>query len=276
MAMRDCEKLLTSKLKLLTVASKSAGKLFAEVDDEALNRHLTLFENKLREINELKLQVQEEKLLNEEAEDVVAQWGELIDEQVHEHELTLKAINLRLAKLEAENQKVIREKQIEQAIEEERRVLEMKLKIKADMEKREQKTTDVRVNLPKLSLTKFDGTPIDWFRFWEQFSCEIDRADIPSTTKFSYLKEFVNANVRRQIDGLPFNSEGYQRAKTILGNRYGQPSEIVNAHIQAIMELPTVHGSNPVRIQEFYETLNTHVQALQTMGKLKKVDEEYD
>jgi len=90
--LRDCEKLLTSKLKLLTVTSKSAGKLFAEVDDEALNRHFTLFENKLREINELKLQVQEEKLLNEEAEDVVAQWGELIDEQVHEHELTFKAI----------------------------------------------------------------------------------------------------------------------------------------------------------------------------------------
>lgn len=28
--------------------------------------------------------------------------------------------------------------------------------------------------LPKLKITKFNGTHIDWFRFWNQFKAEID------------------------------------------------------------------------------------------------------
>ena len=49
-------------------------------------------------------------------------------------------------------------------------------------------------------------------------------------TKFSYLKELVNPKVRTSIDGLPFMTEGYQRAKNIK-SKYGQTSEIVNAYV---------------------------------------------
>ena len=30
----------------------------------------------------------------------------------------------------------------------------------------------VSVKLPKLKITKFEGTTIDWFRFWNQFKTE--------------------------------------------------------------------------------------------------------
>ena len=52
-----------------------------------------------------------------------------------------------------------------------------------------------------------------------------------------------------------------------LGN--GKVREAVNAHVQGIMALLTVQGSNPIRIREFWEKLLTHVQSLETMGKLK-------
>ena len=48
-------------------------------------------------------------------------------------------------------------------------------------------------------------------------------------TKFAYLKELVDPRVRKGIDGLPFTSEGYERAKNILQTNYGQTSEIINA-----------------------------------------------
>ena len=44
--------------------------------------------------------------------------------------------------------------------------------------------------------------------------------------------------------------------------------EAVNAHVQGIMALLTVQGSNPIRIREFWEKLLTHVQSLETTGKL--------
>ena len=64
----------------------------------------------------------------------------------------------------------------------------------------------------------------------------------------------------------------YTREKNILTSRYGNVSEAVNAHVQAIMALPIIHGSYPIRIHKFYEKMLTHVQSLETMGKLKTIE----
>ena len=54
--------------------------------------------------------------------------------------------------------------------------------------------------------------------------------------------------------------------------KYGNVSEIVNAHIKEVMGLQTVNGSNPRKINEFYETLLRNVQALETIGKLNSIE----
>ena len=92
--------------------------------------------------------------------------------------------------------------------------------------------------LPKLVITKFNGTHQDWPRFWNQFEAEIDKSKAAAITKFSYLKELVESKVRSCIDGLPFSTEGYERAKTILKTKYGRPCEIVHAYMKNIMGLP--------------------------------------
>ena len=59
------------------------------------------------------------------------------------------------------------------------------------------------VRMPKLVITKFDGTLQDWLRLWGKFESEIDESSAPEVTKFSYLEELVNLKVRNLIDGLP-------------------------------------------------------------------------
>ena len=54
---------------------------------------------------------------------------------------------------------------------------------------------------------EFKGELTDWLRFWSQFEAEIDRTEVAGVTKFS--SEHGN-------DGLPFTTEGYERAKNIL------------------------------------------------------------
>ena len=73
------------------------------------------------------------------------------------------------------------------------------------------------------------------------------------------------------IDGLPFTSEGYARAKLIYTSRYGKPSEVTAAHIHCITSLPVISNCNPNRIKEFYEKLTISVQALETMKELKDI-----
>ena len=126
--------------------------------------------------------------------------------------------------------------------------------------------------LPKLVITKFSGELTDWPRFWNQFEAEIDRTEVAAVTKFSYLKELVGPKVKTAIDGVPFTTEGYQRAKNILKSKYGQMSEIVNAYVQNIMALPVITGSHPRKIHEFYEKLLFNVQSLETLGKLTEIN----
>ena len=74
----------------------------------------------------------------------------------------------------------------------------------------EEKEQNINAKLPKLVITQFKGTPANWMRFWGQFTAEIDVADISQITKFSYLKQLLELQVRPSIDGLPLTTEGYK------------------------------------------------------------------
>ena len=67
----------------------------------------------------------------------------------------------------------------------------------------------INVKFPKLKIKTFEGTTLDWFRFWNQFETEIDQ--VSPISKFSYLKELLVSKVRLLIDGLPFTFEGHVR-----------------------------------------------------------------
>ena len=73
------------------------------------------------------------------------------------------------------------------------------------------------------------------------------------------------------MEALPFTSEGYNRAKSILQEKFGKESEVVKAYTQEILDLPTIPNSNPKKISEFSEKL-TCVQALETLKKLEQVN----
>ena len=89
-----------------------------------------------------------------------------------------------------------------------------------------------------------------------------------AVTKFAYLRELVEPRVRKGIDGLPFTTDGYERAKKyILKSNYGKMSEIVNAYIENILALPFISGTQPAKVHDFYEALLYNVQSLETLGK---------
>jgi hypothetical protein len=147
------------------------------------------------------------------------------------------------------------------------------MKFQKSMETSMEKSKEVKnIKLPKLAITKFSGKFSDWLPFWNTFEAEIDSVDLPSVSKFGYLKELLEPKVRVDIDGLPFTTEGYERAKNVLKSEYGKSSEIINAHIQNIMGLPVITGSSPAKVHEFYKTLSHNVQSLETLGKIERVN----
>lgn len=105
--------------------------------------------------------------------------------------------------------------------------------------------------------------------YWKNFEAEIDTTDLAPVSKFAYLKELVDPKVMAGIDGLPLNTEGYERAKNILQGEYGKTSEIFNAYVQNILGLPIADSADPNKIDTFYKTLLNNVQSLETPGKIR-------
>ena len=130
----------------------------------------------------------------------------------------------------------------------------------------------LQAKLPKMTLSGFDGSYGDWPRFWGQFSETIHKTSILPVTKFTYLRELLCDKAKRAIEALPFTAEGYNRAISILQDRFGKESEIVKTYVKEILELPYTASSDPKRIHDFYEKLSYCVQSLETIKQLDAVN----
>ena len=63
---------------------------------------------------------------------------------------------------------------------------------------------------PRLQITKFRGTVLDWPRFWAQFKEDVDGTELKPVKKFNLLKELVGETDRTVIENLPFHEAGYK------------------------------------------------------------------
>lgn len=89
---------------------------------------------------------------------------------------------------------------------------------------------------------------------------EVDATNVLQITKFSYVKELLEPQVLSSIDGLPFTTEGYERAKNILKTKFGKEmNKVVNAYVSSIPSLPMIYGANPNKVSQCYEKLCSSV-----------------
>ena len=92
-----------------------------------------------------------------------------------------------------------------------------------------------------------------------------------SVTKFAYLQELLEPKARVDIDGLPLNTEGYEKAKNIIKEEYGKASKVVNAYVNNILQRLTVASADQKKVNSFYKTL-INVQSPETLGKIERVN----
>ena len=227
-----------------------------------LKELVTEADNARRVVEALKI---EAKVSNGE----VSEWNDAISAKIEEADSHIETLEEWLAnrKMEAENQE--REEKMQFEI----KLHETKLKLQEDLQAKAGNQTSVgEAKLPKLVITKFNGTYADWPRFWGQYSETIDKTNVPPVTKFAYLRELLDAKVRKSVEALPHSAEGYNRAVSILKDRFGKQSEIVKAYVKEILELSYTPTGNPKRIHEFFDKLSHSVQSLETLKSLHEVN----
>ena len=278
----DLEKLIKevgTKLQLLEFKKSKGKDIVEKKNTTTLERHVDALATLAKEVDEVKVKIEEKKLEEGLSMEEVCTWSNEIDEKIEgvdaEIEYLRKCLNEARQLAEKEKEDELRSIEREKQLEFEKEKLEMKLEYEKKSEEfkkgKQGESNGSQAKLPKLSITKFDGTFEQWLPFWNKFCAEIDSTDLPPVTKFAYLKELIQPKVRADIDGLPFSTEGYERAKNILKSEYGKTSEIINAYVTNIMGLPTILGGNPQEVDMFYKKLLYNVQSLETLGKLREV-----
>lgn len=85
-------------------------------------------------------------------------------------------------------------------------------------------------------------------------------------TKLNYLRALLDHKVRKTIEGLPLTAEGYNRALSILKERFGMEAEIVNVYGKKLLDLPYI-PTTPVKRLEVAKHGLTHKKLL---GKISQ------
>lgn len=273
--MEEKQKELETELQLLALNRSKTAAIVDKGNLDKILRHKEILKKIVNAIEDLKVDIEKAKLEAGEIVENVQKWGATIEQRTDEADLeisdltrSLEEAATRAEDYKREKEKTLLDRQREEELEFEKLKLEQKAKIQQTEQAAAKPASKSNVKMPKLIITKYDGTYEKWLSFWNKFEAEIDSSDLPAVTKFAHLKELPQRNVCESIDGLPFTSEGYQRAKNILTSNYGKISEIVRAYIDNLNALPVIAGSQPSKIHKFCQTLNYNVQSLETLGKL--------
>ena len=97
---------------------------------------------------------------------------------------------------------------------------------------------------------------------WQTFrdSCDTTVHNCPSLNriqKFNYLRAQLHGDASRTIAGLPLTATNYDNAIELFTKKYVQPYKIIQAHVQALIE---INGPNDsLSSLQLFKTLSNHM-----------------
>ncbi|CAB4039357.1 Hypothetical predicted protein, partial [Paramuricea clavata] len=219
---------LETKLVQLQLTTKRTDGILAKSEEEPIARHQGTLRTVIGEVDKLRLTVEAEKLGRKED---TTEWSEEIDTKISEADSHVRLTKEWLA----EKKRKLEEMENDEKIKFEVKLHETKVKLQDEHILKNTSQTSktmigMQAKLPKLVISKFNGSPMDW------------------------------------------PSEGYNRAISILKDKFGKESEIVKGYTREILGLPTIQAANQKKIHEFSDKLSYCVQALETLDKLDGVN----
>ena len=128
-------------------------------------------------------------------------------------------------------------------------------------------SASLKPKLPKLTLPRFKGLVTQWNTVWDSYESAIHANDnISRIDKFNYLKSLLEGPALRAIQGLTLSNANYDAAIDILKDRFGQPQQIVSAHMDEILKIQACNGERLSSLRYVYDKISVHVRGLASIG----------
>ena len=128
------------------------------------------------------------------------EWSNQLEEKALRYDVLIDMLKNELKAAMKKEEDEEKQKEEEKHEEKFQRQMEEKLEIEIKKVEIQKKSYEVRgeivraerhinAKFPKLIITKFEGTQIDWFHFWNQYENEINRSELHPVSKLTYLKK---------------------------------------------------------------------------------------
>ena len=130
------------------------------------------------------------------------------------------------------------------------------------------------LTLPQLSLQVFSGNPIDYLDFIRTFEHQVERTTPTSSARLYYLVQHTTGPVQELMKRClsMCEDEGYQKARRLLKEQYGQSYKIAAAHVKRLVDGPTIRADDGSALQQFSIQLTSCVKMLREIGYISKLD----
>ena len=112
-----------------------------------------------------------------------------------------------------------------------------------------------KVKLPKLTLKKSNGDLTKWTTFWDTFESAIEtNPDLTDIDKFNYLNSLLEGPAFEAVSELKLTAANYTEAITILKRRFGNKQQIVNKHMDVLLNIEAVTSHTNIKDSDIYMT----------------------
>ncbi|XP_049887047.1 uncharacterized protein LOC126381636 [Pectinophora gossypiella] len=123
-----------------------------------------------------------------------------------------------------------------------------------------------KLKLPAIDVPVFSGKFTDYTPFINLFNSLIDsNKSIDFVQKLYYLRSYLKDEALDLIKNLPLTADSYNKAITLLDNRYNNKFRIVNEHITTILDMKPVTKSTASNLREFVATVRQELAALSNL-----------
>ena len=121
--------------------------------------------------------------------------------------------------------------------------------------------------LPKLRLDNFSGNPVAWNTFWDSFKSAVhNNSKLTPVDKFTYLKSLLEGTAANTVAGLTLTSENYEKAITMLKDRFGNRQIIITSHLENLTKISKVESVSDVNgLRNLFDMVEGNIRGLESM-----------
>ncbi|XP_018361212.1 PREDICTED: uncharacterized protein LOC108759963 [Trachymyrmex cornetzi] len=124
------------------------------------------------------------------------------------------------------------------------------------------------LKLSQVSMPTFSGKFDEWISFRNMFHSMIEQnATLPDVQKMQYLLSSLKGEAFDVISFLEASAENYKEAWQMLKSRYDDPGLIIENHVKALFDLPTMSKDNHSTLRKLLDTILKHIRALTALRR---------